>query len=144
MLSPLCVVGVTRGCNSHIFSNGTHIHSYTHLFIQRARIFPLSRLLFLTSFLFSFLCSISLNWQTISVCVYLWMQSEIGVCFEEQNTTHTQVHKYEYIRKQTAVIQTLLLRKSEHSMKINATPAPINDKWDFLLYVWTLNLAQTK
>lgn len=60
------------------------------------------------------------------------MQSEIGICFEERNATsqvQTQAHKNMLLYN----VQTILLRQSEHSMKINATPVPINDKWDFLI-----------
>lgn len=64
------------------------------------------------------------------------MQSEIGICFEERNATsqvQTQAQAQAHKNMLLYNVQTILLRQSEHSMKINATPVPINDKWDFLI-----------
>lgn len=129
-----CCWCIERVQFTHILEWHAHIHSCTNLpfkqpafFLYRYFFFALA-----SNFLLYFL----LSWWTIHTYLWMWMQSEIGICFEEQNTTN---HKY----KHTAVIQTILLRQSEHSMKINATPGLINEN-EIFLYVWTLNLAQTK
>lgn len=150
MLSPLFVVGVTRGCNSHIFSNSTHIQS--HADTQRETnshsnsphfsfiAFSFAHLLF--SLLFYSLSLVKLA-NCISVyCVYLWMQSEIGICFEERNAT-SQVQTQAQAHKNMLLYKRFFYGKVSIQWKSMQRPfqSTINE---IFVYVWTLNLAQTK
>lgn len=136
MLSPLFSLLVWREGAIHTYSRMAR--TYRDTSIETARIFPLSLFLLLTCcFLFFSLSLVKLahyrsvyctsvnakwNWHLL----LLW-RTKCDITSTNRSfsaSTSTQKH---------AAVQTILLRQSEHSMKINATPVPINDKWDFLL-----------
>lgn len=131
MLSPLFVVGVERGCNSHIFSNSTHIHS--HIFIETARIFSISLYLYLSNVLFF---SLSL----VKLLNYL-SQCKVKLAFALKNKI--QQDKYKHKHKHILLFKRFFYGKVSIQWKSMQRPfqSTINE---IFVYVWTLNLAQTK